>query len=167
MTQQLNSALYRHSELRRRLLEAEPEIDEVTLLDTLEGLTDLNEAIAEIVRSALLDASYISGLRQRIDEMRQRLDRLEARHDRKRTAVLEAMEAAGIAKIAEPDFTVTLKAVPPSVCITDETAIPEWFWIPQPARLDKRSLLDTLKAGTGVTGAELANRHNSLAIRTK
>jgi hypothetical protein len=156
-----------HTELRRRLLESEPDLDETTLADTLEGATDLNEAIAEVVRSALLDASYIAGLKQRIDGMRERLDRLEARHDKKRALALEAMEAAGIAKITEPDFTVTLKASPPAVCITDETAIPEWFWIPQPARLDKRALLDALKAGTGITGAELANRQATLSIRTK
>jgi hypothetical protein len=167
MSQQLDMAIYLHAELRRRLLESEPDLDETTLTDTLEGATDLNEAIAEVVRSALLDSSYIAGLKQRIDEMRARLDRLELRHERKRAAVLDAMEAAGIAKITEPDFTVTLKASPLSVCITDETAIPEWFWIPQPARLDKRSLLDALKAGTGITGAQLANRQSSLSIRTK
>jgi hypothetical protein len=167
MTQQLVSAIYLHTELRRRLLEVEPDIDETTLADTLEGATDLNEAIAEVVRSALLDASYISGLKQRVDEMRERLARLELRHERKRAAVLDAMEAAGIAKITETDFTLTLKASPPTVCITDETAIPEWFWIPQPARLDKRALLETLKAGTGITGAELANRQSTLSIRTK
>jgi hypothetical protein len=164
---QLRHSLDTFTELRRRLLESEPEIDETTLADTLKGATDLNEAIAEVVRLALLDASYIAGLKHRIDEMRARLDRLELRHERKRAAVLDAMEAAGIAKITEPDFTVTLKASPLSVCITDETAIPEWFWIPQPARLDKRALLETLKAGTGITGAELANRQSTLSVRTK
>jgi hypothetical protein len=167
MTQQLGSALYLHNELRRRLLESEPDLDEITLADTLEGATDLNEAIAEVVRSALLDASYIAGLKRRIDEMRARLDRLELRHERKRAAVLDAMEVAGIAKITEPDFTITLKASPLSVCITDETAIPEWFWIPQPAKLDKRALLETLKAGTGITGAQLANPQSTLSVRTK
>ena len=160
--QSLSHAVTLHAELRRRLIESEPDLDETTLADTLEGITDLNEAIAEVVRSALLDAAYIAGLKQRIDEMRERLDRLELRHERKRAAVLDAMEAAGIAKITEPDFTVTLKASPPSVCITDETAIPEWFWIPQPAKLDKRALLETLKAGTGITGAELSNRQSTL-----
>jgi hypothetical protein len=167
MSQQLDMAIYLQTELRRRLIESEPDIDETTLADTLEGATDLNEAIAEVVRSALLDASYIAGLKQRIDEMRERLARLEVRHERKRAAVLDAMEAAGIAKITEPDFTVTLKAAPPSVRITDETAIPEWFWIPQPAKLDKRALLETLKAGTGITGAELANPQSTISIRTK
>lgn len=40
----------RYAELRRRLIEADPEIDETTLLDTLEGATNLNEAIGEVTR---------------------------------------------------------------------------------------------------------------------
>jgi hypothetical protein len=39
---------HRFHELRRRLTEADPEIDETTLLDTLEGATNLNEAIGEV-----------------------------------------------------------------------------------------------------------------------
>ena len=62
-------SLTNFAELRRRLLEAEPDLDETTLLDTLEGMTDLNEAIAELVRSALLDAAYVSGLKVRIEEI--------------------------------------------------------------------------------------------------
>ncbi len=38
----------RHSELRRRLIEADPEIDDTTLLDTLEGATNLSGAIGEV-----------------------------------------------------------------------------------------------------------------------
>ncbi len=57
---QLKSELTLHTELRRRLLEAEPDLDEQTLLDTLEGATDLNAAIGELVRSALLDGAYLT-----------------------------------------------------------------------------------------------------------
>lgn len=42
---------HRFSELRRRLIEADPEIDETTLLDTLEGATNLNEALGEVIRT--------------------------------------------------------------------------------------------------------------------
>jgi hypothetical protein len=156
-----------HTELRRRLLELEPDLDEVTLADTLEGMTNLNEAIAELVRSALIDAAYAGGLKGRIDEMKQRLARLEARSAKKRQLALETMEAAGLPTIIAPDFTVTLKACPPSVRVTDEQSIPEWFWIPQPARLDKRALIETLKAGTFVSGAELANPQNTISVRAK
>src|SRR5215203_3806006 len=95
----LESQIFLHTELRRRLLELEPDLDETTLLDTLEGMTDLNEAIAEVVRSALIDAAYAGGLKGRIEEMKERLARLEARSDKKRKLALETMEAAGMPKI--------------------------------------------------------------------
>jgi len=38
----------RYSELRRQLIEADPEIDDTTLLDTPEGATNLSEAIGEV-----------------------------------------------------------------------------------------------------------------------
>ena len=163
----LPHALSLHTELRRRLLEAEPDLDETTLLDTLEGMTDLNEAIAELVRSALVDAAYVTGLKSRIEEMRERLARLEARVENKRALALATMEEAGIARIVAPDLTITMRASAPSLRVTDEQVIPEWFWIPQPARLDKRSLTETLKAGEVIAGAELANPQNILSVRTR
>ena len=163
----LYSQLSLHTELRRRLLEVEPDLDETTLLDTLEGMTDLNEAIAELVRSALVDAAYVAGLKGRIEEMRERLARLEARVENKRALALATMEEAGIARIVAPDLTITMRASAPSLRVTDEQVIPEWFSIPQPARLDKRSLTETLKAGEVIAGAELANPQNILSVRTR
>ena len=43
----------RFGALRDRLLVEVPDIDEETLADTLEGITDLREMLAELVRSAL------------------------------------------------------------------------------------------------------------------
>jgi len=167
MNVHLRNSAALHTELRRRLLEAEPDLDETTLLDTLEGMTDLNEAIAELVRSALIDAAYVAGLKGRIEEMRERLARLEARVENKRALALATMEEAGIARIVAPDLTITMRASAPSLRVTDEQVIPEWFWIPQPARLDKRSLTETLKAGEVIAGAELANPQNILSVRTR
>src|SRR4051794_34931284 len=114
----IHHSLHLHTELRRRLLELEPDLDETTLLDTLEGMTDLNEAIAEVVRSALVDAAYVSGLKVRVEEMKERLARLEVRVENKRALALATMEEAGIARIVAPDFTVTLRASPPSLRVT-------------------------------------------------
>ena len=50
--------------LRQQLIEAFPRIDDETLHDTLEGITTLEELIAETIRSALLDASFRTGLNQ-------------------------------------------------------------------------------------------------------
>ena len=99
--------------------------------------------------------------------MRERLARIEATAEKKRQVALAAMEEADIEKILEPDFTVSLRAAPPGVVIVNEQDIPEGFWIPQPPKLDKRRILETLKAGTAVMGAELANTRITLAVRTK
>ena len=59
--------------LRQRLVAEYPNVDEETLADTLEGITDLHEMIAAVIRSALVDEALPTGLRYRVDEMKQRL----------------------------------------------------------------------------------------------
>ena len=128
--QALESEFNRFSELRRRLIEADPEIDETTLLDTLEGATNLHEALGEVIRSALDDEALADGLRLRLEAMRARLERIETTSARKREVALATMEEAGIEKILEPEFTISLRVQPPGLQITNEADIPEWFWIP-------------------------------------
>ena len=157
----------RFTELRRRLIEADPDIDETTLLDTLEGATDLHEAIGEVVRSALEDEAMLAGLKGRLEDLRERLDRIRTRGEKKRQVALAVMEDTGVEKLMQPDFSVSLRASPPGLTITSEEDIPEWFWVPQPPKLDKRAILDAIKAGTAVMGAELSNSKISLTVRTK
>ena len=163
----INSEMTRFTELRRRLLEADPEIDERTLFDTLEGATDLHEAIAAVVRSALEDEAMAKALRSRIEDMRQRLGRIETAAEKKREAALSAMEQAEMIKLTAPDFTVSIRINPPSLVITSEAEIPQEFWLPQPPKLNKKGLLDAINSGWAVPGAVLSNSKISLAIRTK
>ena len=157
----------RFSELRRRLIEADPEIDDTTLLDTLEGATNLSEAIGEVIRTALEEEALADGLRARIAAMRERLERIEGASARKREVAQAAMEDAGLEKLLEPDFTVSLRVSPPGVAVVSEADIPEPYWIPQPPKLDRKGILDALKAGKPVPGATFTNSKVSLAIRTK
>jgi hypothetical protein len=157
----------RFAELRRRLIEADPDIDETTLLDTLEGATNLHEAIGEVVRTALDEEALADGLKGRLEKMRERLERIEAASAKKRQVALDVMEEAGIEKILEPDFTVSLRTTPPSVVVTDPDLIPEFCWIPQPPKLDRKRVLEALKAGTAISGTTLSNSKICLAIRTK
>jgi hypothetical protein len=99
--------------------------------------------------------------------MRDRLERIETTSAKKREVALAVMEEAGIEKILEPDLTISLRTQPPGLLVTNEADIPEWFWIPQPAKLDRRKILDTLKAGTAVMGTELANSRVNFVVRTK
>lgn len=157
----------RYSEIKRRIEEIEPDIDERTLHDTLEGETELNELIVEIIRSAMDDSSLIVALKERIADMRERLERIQTRERRKRDLVLEAMQQAGLNKIQAPDCTISIRAAPPSLHVEDEAQVPEWFWIPQPAKLDKRRIIDCLKAGDTVPGTALAAPAAALSVRAR
>ena len=167
VTYLLTEEAARFTELRRRLIEADPDIDETTLLDTLEGATNLKEALGEVIRSALEDEAMLSGLKGRLEDLKVRLERIRHRIEKKREVALAVMEETGVEKLCEPDFTVSLRISPPGVVITSEEDIPEWFWIPQAPKLDKRGILDAIKAGTAVAGAELSNSRVSLSVRTK
>jgi len=157
----------RFSELRRRLIETDPEIDDTTLLDTLEGATNLSEALGEVIRAALDEEALADGLRARLGAMKERLERIETASAKKREVAQAVMEDAGIEKILEPDFTVSLRVSPPGVAVVNEAEIPEPYWIPQPPKLDRKGILDTLKTGAQVPGATFTNSKVSLAIRTK
>lgn len=158
---------HRFSELRRRLIEADPEIDETTLLDTLEGATNLSEALGEVIRAALDEEALADSLRARLGTMRERLERIEASCAKKREVAQAVMEDAGIERILEPDFTVSLRVSQPGVAVINEAEIPDAYWIPQPPKLDRKGILDTLKTGVQVPGATFTNAKVSLAIRSK
>ncbi|MFN4228323.1 siphovirus Gp157 family protein [Parvibaculum sp.] len=161
----LAAAFHAHSYLRERLAAEFPDLDDETLADTLEGETDLNEALAGILRSREEDLALISGLKSRLDALKARLERFQERAERKRRLVTDVMVRAEIKKIVAADFTVSLRTSPPSVVIEDETLIPAMYWKPQPPKLDRVSLGETLKSGGTVEGAALGKPKPSITIR--
>jgi predicted RNA-binding protein len=164
----LARSLAEHAYLREHLLaEYREAIDEQTLRDTLEGISSLPEALAAVVRSYLEDLTVAAALGMRIGDMQERLSRIEARVERKRVTITEVMEKADIRKLEEPDFTASLRAVPPGLVVADESLIPQDYWKPQPAKLDKRGLLSALNAGMSVPGVSLGNGGTTLSVRTK
>jgi hypothetical protein len=102
-----------------------------------------------------------------MDDMKQRLARLEAREGKKRRLALEVMSEVGLTKLAEPDFTASLRKGCPVLMVVAEQEIPNEYWIPQPAKLDRQTVLSKLKAGIQVPGAELSNIEPVLSVRTK
>jgi hypothetical protein len=163
----LSVEIYRYQLVRDRLLEAWPTLDTETLTDTLEGITELHEMIAAVVRSALVDEALQVGLRTRIEDMRQRLTRLAERGLKKRQLALEAMTEAGLKKLEQPDFTASARLGVPPLVVTSDQAIPEAYWVPQPSRLDRQALTSDLRRGDQVPGACLGNAAPILTVRTK
>lgn len=156
-----------YSVLRDRLLAEIPDLDQQTLADTLEGITNLKEMLAEIIRSALDDEALASGISLRLADLKARLERFESRAKRKRQLALQAMAEAEIAKLIEPDFSASLKQGAPSVEIQAEDKIPAVYWKPQPPKLDKLGILAALKSGTEIDGAVLAQPKQQLTVRTR
>ncbi len=163
----IQQALTHHQHLRERLEAAFPDADEETLRDTLEGMTNLSEMLAEVLRSCLEDQSLATALRSRNSDMQERCTRFEERARKKRDLVTSVMEEADLKRLMEPDFTVSLRPSRPPLMIIDEEAIPGDYWRAQPAKLDRQGLISALSNGRDIPGAVLGNPPLTISVRTK
>jgi Siphovirus Gp157 len=163
---QLDIAVNVYRVIRDRVRSEEQDIDDLTLANTVEGLTDLHEILAAVIRSALTDEALATGLKVRIKEMQERLSRLENRAAKRRLIARDAMLETGIKKLTAPDFTVSLRAGAPALFVIDEGLIPETYWEPQPQRLKRQDVLADLKRGNAVPGVQLSNPEPILSVRS-
>jgi hypothetical protein len=165
MHHRISNAVLRRDQLLKSLCARFPDADQETLCDTVEGLTDLNEMLEAVVRSRDEDITLTEALKSRINEMNARLVRLRARADTKKEIVADAMDRAGIKKIEAPEFTISSRRTTPPLLVDDESAVPEKFWRPQPAKLDRSGLIAALKAGENISGAILGNGGITISVR--
>jgi hypothetical protein len=66
---QLTFSAIHYIAIRERLQAADPTLDEQTLADTVEGLTDVHDILTAILRAALEDEAMATGLKVRIADM--------------------------------------------------------------------------------------------------
>ena len=163
----LEFAAITYRTIRDRIRAEDPHIDEQTLADTVEGLTDLHGIVAAIVRAALADEALASGLKGRVVEMQDRLARLQNCAAKRRQIVKDVMIELDIKKITAPDFTVSIRPGMPSLLVLDETAVPSIYWQEVTPRLDRQGLLNELKEGADIKGVTLSNPEPVLSVRTK
>ena len=164
---QISIATITYRTLRDRIRAEDPQIDEQTLADTVEGLTDLHEIVTAIIRSALADEALASGLKCRIGDMQGRLDRLQDRASKRRQIAKDVMVELDLKKITAPDFTVSVRPGLPSLQVLDEAAVPSIYWQPVAARLNRQGLLSELKEGADIKGVALSNPEPVLSVRTR
>lgn len=156
--------------LKDRLLANCPELaeDESTLLDTLEGETDLHELCLWAIRQTEDDQDRVAGIDQRIQQLKERKERLKHRVEETRNAVASVMERAGVRKIEGADYTLSVRANKPSVLVTDETELPADYWREKITRSpDKTAIKQALDDGYTVPGAVLSNGSTGLTVRGK
>ena len=154
----------RYTWLREELLRVHGDVDEETLADTLEGISTLPDMLCAAV---LDDQALCEALKGRLGDLRSRLDRLEVRIQATRVVICEALEEAGLTKITEPDFTLSLRTGVPPLMVIDEDAIPERYWSPQPPKLERGVLNRALSDGKDIPGAVLGNAAPSISVRVR
>ena len=164
---QLTFAATTYRAVRERIRAQDPELDEQTLADTVEGLTDVHEILAAIVRAALADEALASGLKGRIAEMEERRERLEERALKRRQIVKDTMVELDLKKLTAPDFSASIRPGMPALLVIDQAAVPSIYWEPREPRLDRQGLLAELKQGAEITGVTLSNPEPVLSVRTK
>lgn len=152
---------------RKALLKFDPSLaeDDLALTDTLEGITQAPDIIAGFLRKAREDEAMAGAVVGMMSDMRERKERLLARADKRRDAALQMMDAIGLRKIEQPDFSASIRNVPPKVEITDEAALPDELCktVRSP---DRAAIKEALTHGP-VAGAQLSNGASTLTIRTK
>lgn len=164
---QLSTSVFLYQAIRDRIIAVEGDADEQTLADTLEGLTDLHEVIAAVIRAALLDEALADGLKAHIQTLEDRLQRLNDRAEARRRIARDAMVEVDLKKITAPDFTVSIRAGSPALVLVDEALVPQSYWVPREPRLDRARMLSDLKNGLIVAGAELSNSGPVLSVRVR
>ena len=165
-TQILASEISQYLFLADQLKALYQDIDE-TLLDTLEGISDLPQLIQGLIRSSLEDEVLIAALKQRVEDMQARLSRLKDRFERKRELASWAMTNAEILKMQTGDFTLSLRQGPPRLDVVDQEKIPPEYLVPQPPRLDRSGLIGALKRGDVIPGAVLIDGQMHVAVRVR
>jgi len=153
--------------VRDRLRAEDPSIDDQTLADTVEGLTDLHEILTAIIRAALEDEALATGLKGRIAEMEDRLARLQDRAAKRRQIAKDVMVDLDLKKLTAPDFTASIRPGMPALMVIDEAAVPSIYWEPREPKLNRQGLVTDLKQGAEIEGATLSNPEPVLSVRTK
>lgn len=163
----LEFAAVTYRAIRDRLKAEDPTLDDQTLADTVDGLTDLHEIVTAIIRSALADEALATGLKGRIAEMEDRLNRIQDRASKRRQIAKDVMVDLDLKKLTAPDFTASIRPGTPALMVIDEAAVPSIYWEPREPRLNRQGLIADLKQGTEVTGATLSNPEPVLSVRTR
>jgi Gp157 protein len=167
LTSKLSSEVAKYQFITGELQTRYADIDDETLRDTLEGISDLPDMIKEVVRSSLDDDMIIGALKLRIGDMQDRLERIKHRLEKKREIVCWAMGEAQLDRLTAEDFSVSLRQGPPRLDIVDETQIPTDFLVPVAPRIDRAGLLIRLKQGECISGAALVEGQPHISVRVK
>lgn len=142
------------------------DLDEEVWFDTLtsidEAIEDKAENIAKLIRSLSADVeAYSNEIKRLSDHKRVAENKIKSF----KTYLQSNMEQLGKEKFKTELFSFGIQNNPAGVDITNEKAIPaEFITVETVKKVDKRGLIQALKDGEDISGAEL-KQSRSLRIR--
>lgn len=154
-------------DLQAVILDAGGEVtpDVEAALDALDALGETAEdklaAYGRLIANMAADADAYRAEEKRLADRRKAIE-TSARSLKDR--VEQFLRATGKPKIKADVWSFSLQRNPPSVYVRDTNAIPADYLVPQQPTIDRRAILDVLKAGGSVPGCEL-QQGESLRIR--
>lgn len=124
----------------------DPDADMELIQDTLEGLDfDIEEKVEGYGTMLEQLESDIARLDAEAKRMQNRRIVIENRKDRLRENLLKAMLETDKKSIKTDHYTVTVKQTPYRLVVDDPFGVPEEYYEPQPAKLDRKKLLADMK----------------------
>ena len=157
--------LYKLTSNYKYVLDLADELDEQTLQDTLDSIKEpLEEKVdntAKLIKVLENDAKAFKEEEIRIKQRRQTIENNIKRIKERLQCDLESNE---LDKIEGKTFKVSVQNNPVSIKILDEKMIPKGYFIEQEPKLNKKELLEDMKRGEEIFGAEL-QQTRSIRIR--
>ena len=132
------------------------DLDEDTLRDTLDSIEetfeDKAENIAKLIRTVEAEEKAFEAEEKRFNAMK----KTAANKKQYLKQYLEFnMILTDKTKFKAGVFNFSIQNNPPSVVVFDEAALPEHYFIKQPAKIDRAAIKEKLKMGIEIPGAEL------------
>lgn len=139
--------------------------DEQALADTLESINEALEDKADnYVRIIKTLEAQNEAIKTEVTRLQQRKTANDNGIKRLKESLKESMLVTGKTKFKTDLYSFNIRNNAPSVDIPDETAIPKTYWVKQDPKLDRKAVLQALKDGQKVRGAEIKVTQ-SLAVR--
>ncbi|MGG5324344.1 hypothetical protein IGJ83_000720 [Enterococcus pernyi] len=160
------AVLYKLADDYNHVVDMADQLDDGTLRDTLDSIKGAFDVKAENIAKVIKE---VTGQAEMIDEEIKRLtQRKSAMKNNAKSMKLylqEQMERVDTRKVQGELLTVAIQKNTPSVRVINERSIPEEFFIPQPAKLDKKQLKAELKNGLNLEGIVELVQTESVRIR--
>ena len=161
------SSLYQLTENYNNILELadNPEVTEDMIKEALDSISEEIELkavnIAKLIKSIESD---IAGVKAEKDTLAAKEKSMSNKVKNLKEYLYSAMKLTGKEKIKTDLFSFNIQKNPASVNVISDTDIPEEFLVEMPKQINKKAILEKLKAGETVPGCEL-QQTTSLRIK--